>query len=756
MRFTFAAFLSALLAFTPFVTASSGILQSRSLAQCQQNSSFSASLFDVLFTADDGILDFNITGVSTVQGNVTIELVVFAYGLKAYTKTIDPCQSNLEGLCPMQQAPLNIKSNTQVPADALRQIPGITYTVPDLDAKVQVYFNLTSTGQSVACVEAELSNGKTVYQSAVGWSIACVSGLALLASAVTAGLGHSNAAAHVAANAMALFGYFQAQAFIGMTAVSLPPIVSAWTQNFQWSMGIIRLGFLQDIATWYQRATGGTPSTVLSNLSQTSVQVQKRSIDAYSHAMEAAISNLKRSVLGARSNAGGPSNTDSSNTVVVKGIDRVGFRAGIEESNIFMTGYMIFIAFVMFTIIGVLLFKGVCELLTRAGRMKGDKFKDFRNGWTTVLKGIMFRIVLIGFPQMVVLCFWEFTQRDSGAIVVLAVFTIFAMLSILAWAASKVIRLARRSISMHKNPAYILYSDPVSLNKWGFLYVQFKATAYFWVVPALIYILIKGLFVALVQSSGIIQAIAFVVIEALYLIAVCVMRPYMDKKTNGFNISICVINFLSSIFLLVFTEIFNQPGIVTGAMGVIFFVYNAAFSLILLIIVLVASVIAVFAKNPDTRYQPMRDDRGSFIKSSNNLNTELDALGVTARGESRHHKGARIEDDDDSWSGASGDPKHGVQGQTAYMGSHNNSYSDAPPRSPGFQSDSASGRHAAPPSFQSRGARGKGALDMTSWWAAVGEIRKLAAERQQHQDKDDLVDSVLEMYLDESEKAGWM
>jgi hypothetical protein len=64
-------------------------------------------------------------------------------------------------------------------------------------------------------------------------------------------------------------------------------------------------------------------------------------------------------------------------------------------------------------------------------------------------------------------------------------------------------------------------------------------------------------------------------------------------------------------------------------MGVIFFVYNAVFSLVLIIIVLVASIISVCAKNPDTRYQPMRDDRGSFIKSQSQLNTELDALGAT-------------------------------------------------------------------------------------------------------------------------------
>lgn len=40
------------------------------------------------------------------------------------------------------------------------------------------------------------------------------------------------------------------------------------------------------------------------------------------------------------------------------------------------------------------------------------------------------------------------------------------------------------------------------------------------------------------------------------------------------------------------------------------------------------------SKNPDNRYQPMRDDRGSFIKSQTNLgHTELDALGATARGD---------------------------------------------------------------------------------------------------------------------------
>lgn len=547
-----------LLALLPAASAEE-MLFSSSLNPCQQNNNFSATQFDVTLTPSNNSLSFSVVGVSTIQGYVRIDLKVFAYGLNVYETTINPCDDDLDGLCPMSEGQISLPtSNVDIPGDSLSQVPNIAYTVPDLDARVQAYFIRTETNESAACVEAELSNGKTVDQKGVAWTLAVMSGLALVASAITSGLGHSNTAAHVAAMALGLFSYFQAQAFIGMTGVNLPPIVASWTQNFQWSMGIIQVGFIQDIATWYQRSTGGTPSTILSSLATTSVEVQKRSVEPMMQLMKRAADGLTHQLI-ARSNAGSGDGSDTANSVVIHGIERVGFRAQIEITNIFMTGYIFFVIFVMFVVIGVVIFKLICELLVRMGKMKGDKFQDFRNGWTTVLKGILFRIVLIGFPQMVVLCFWEFTRNDSGAEMVLAVFTIFIMLATLAWASSKVVRLARRSIAMHKNPAYILYSDPVSLNKWGFLYVQFKATAYYFIVPVLVYVLVKGLFVALAQDNGNVQAIALVVIEAAFLILVCVMRPYMDKKTNAFNISISVINFLSAIFLLVFTEIFDQP-----------------------------------------------------------------------------------------------------------------------------------------------------------------------------------------------------
>jgi uncharacterized membrane protein len=248
---------------------------------------------------------------------------------------------------------------------------------------------------------------------------------------------------------------------------------------------------------------------------------------------------------------------------------------------------------------------------------------------------------------MSVLCLWELVERDSAAEVVLALIVFISMAAALGWASYKVITLAKKSVDMHKNPAYILYSDPECLNKWGFLYVQYKATSYYFVVAMLAYIIFKAVFIAFAQKSPIAQAVGLVIVEAGFLIAVSVLRPFMDKKTNIFNISISVVNFVNAIFLLIFSDAFGQPEMVSGVMGVIFALYNVIFAAVLLVMVLVSSIYAICSKNPETRYQPMRDDRGSFIKSQQQLTTELDALGATARGSEQAPYGPEKSLDDD-------------------------------------------------------------------------------------------------------------
>ncbi|KAM0458970.1 hypothetical protein ACHAPV_004538 [Trichoderma viride] len=630
----------AMLGMTASPVAAEKMLLSNSLNICQQDSSFQASLFNVVYTPANNSASVTVEATSTVAGKVKFDIEASAYGYTFLRTTLDPCELKIQGLCPMVSDKLSFGFNVPVGDEAASNIPGIAYQVPDLDASIRVRINLTSTGESIACVEADISNGKTVNLVGVKWATAVIAGLALVSSAIINGLGHSNTAAHVAANSLSLFSFFQSQAIIGLTGVHLPPIVAAWTEDFQWSMGIIRVGFIQTIATWYQRATGGTPSTIFDSLSTVSVEVQKRSVQVARVGLYLAKRVVERLpttglTLFKRGNI-----TNGSGSYVVFGIQRVAFEAGIESTNLFLTGLIFFWLFGLFTAGAVVAFKGFLELLAKRRLIKADRFEDFRNGWVTVLKGILFRVCLIGFPQMVILCLWEFTQRDSAAEVLLAVVFFFGLLFTLCYGAFKVIRLARRSIAMHRNPAFILYSDPQALNKWGFLYVQFRASAYYFIIPILFYTLIKGMFIALAQHSGVTQAISLIIIEAGLLIAGSVLRPWMDKSTNSINIAISAVNFINAIFLFIFTNVIDVPQLVVGVVGVVLFVLNAVMALVLLLMVIVSSVLNLIRKNPDARYQFMSDDRASFMKSQSQLNatTELEALAATARGDKLGYK----------------------------------------------------------------------------------------------------------------------
>jgi len=143
---------------------------------------------------------------------------------------------------------------------------------------------------------------------------------------------------------------------------------------------------------------------------------------------------------------------------------------------------------------------------------------------------------------------------------------------------------------------------------------------------------VKSLVIAV--ASGVGLAIALMIVEAAALIGASVMRPWMDKKMNSFNIAIAVVNFFNTICILFYTQVFGQPAIVTSVAGVVFWVVNAVFTTVLLLMIIISTLFVLFRENPDTRYRFMGDDRTSFVKSQSHLATtnELDALGMAARG----------------------------------------------------------------------------------------------------------------------------
>ena len=457
-------------------TAAARLLQSTSLNSCQEDSGFTASLFNVVYTPENNRVSINMTAVSSVEGNVVFDIAVIAYGHTFMHMVINPCDAGLSGFCPMVAGKPSIPMAFPLNPDATKDLPNIAYSLPDLDAKVRIFVNRTDgpdAGKSLACMEALVSNGKTVDLAAVKWTAAIIVGLGLVSAGVISALGYANAGSHVASKAISLCGYFQSMALVGLVGIPLPPIAQAWTQDFQWSMGIIKVGFMQQIFTWYQRATGGTPSRLFDSLRQVSVQVQKRSIPV----MGPAVALIKRSyamippIREAASNLSKRGNIQiESGAYLVRGIQRAAFKAEIESTNVFMTGIIFYCIFAVLAGLCIMVFKAFCDTATKTRWVREDRFEDFRRGWRAILKGVLLRVTLIGFLPVTILCFWEFTQNDSPAEVVLAVSFLFGMVICLGWAAFRVTQIARRSVVLHRNPAYGLFADESALNKWGVLF----------------------------------------------------------------------------------------------------------------------------------------------------------------------------------------------------------------------------------------------------------------------------------------------
>lgn len=681
------------------VARSERVIRANALLTCMENSQFSASTFDIVFTPDNRTVAFDVDAITTLEGNFIAKVVIVAYGIDIITETVDFCKlgATSSQLCPLAPGRLTgLKGTQQLSESIVGNIPNIAFAIPNLDGVVRVsVYHSNSTKVPVACVEATLTNDKTVQTSIASWVLAGITIFGFLLAGVAWLRGSLSSSAHIAANIVSLFVYFQSVAIIAMMAVErCPPIAAAWAQNFMWTVGLISMPFMQKIISWYIQSTGGTVTSIIMNKSLMSISIQKRDQimsfageqlghvykniqdpesrlrpfalaarqtaeqliprdvayfmqvpDLRKRALNVADYALKTSsILFARaiSDAGTTENgtTDeflddySSKVLVLRGMQRVAFLADIEVTSLFVTGITIFVFLILFTLVVLFFLKLFLEMLATTNVINHGRLTDFKKSWRAIIRGVLLRLYVMAFPSLTVLCLWEFTRHESVATVVLAAFTFTTAILMLGFGCYKTISIARRSMKLHKNHAYILYSDPRVFNRWGFLYVPFRATAYYFVVPSLIYIFLKGLFIAVVQSSGKVQSLCVFIVELAYLVYLSWTKPYMDKTTNGFNIAISAINFVNALFFLFFSNLFGQPAYVSSIMAVVFFVANAVFSLVLVIVILVACIWTILSRNPETRYQPMTDDRESFIPDPQGEKkpiTELDALGATVR-----------------------------------------------------------------------------------------------------------------------------
>lgn len=637
-------------------TNSTRFIKSSSLLTCMKDSQLKATRFDAVFFPDTNIVHYDFKAFSYVDDYVDAYFELSAYSITLISKNVSVCSLGFPSICPLKHGTFELKSNSVIDKSITSKIPKIAYYVPDIEVKIKFILYNIKTKKQLACVEAPLTNGKTVQKSFVTWPIAIISCLAVFTSAVVSIIGHSSTASHIASNSMSLFIYFQSLSIISMMGVAkIPPIAAGWSQNFAWSLGVINVDFVQKISNWYLQATGGVSTSIL-KIPNLSISVQKkfkRSVENIAN-IDASISDsfpnmLKKSYKLANEDFIYRDSLDNSlystsekedldgKILILRGIQRVAFLSKIEITDLFMTAFIFLSFFAFVLIILFFLFKLIIDLLAKFKFKNNEKILEFKRQWQTIFKGALFRFFLIGFPQISLMCMWEFCQIDSISILILAIILFLSAFFLLYHAAIKILIVGKKSIMCFKNPAYMLYGNRVFLNKYGFIYVHYRANCYYMVFICLTYIFIKCLFVALLQKHGKIQSLVLFSIELFYFIMITKLKPFMDKRTNYFNIAISLISTLNSLAFVFFSYVFSQPHIISSIIAIIFFLVNAIFSIFLVIFTFLTCTLALMRKNPDARNKPMNDDRVSFLQKPTGVlsddpekNDELLRLGQTA------------------------------------------------------------------------------------------------------------------------------
>ncbi|GMM29643.1 flavin adenine dinucleotide transporter [Martiniozyma asiatica (nom. inval.)] len=627
-------------------------LYANSLVNCMENSTnIQPDYFNVVFNPSDRSLQYDISLTAKIEGKLKAYATVYAFGFDIIHETIDLCNLGLKQFCPITPSHMEVESIQYIDKKYVDMIPSIAYTFPDIDIVARLVITDENNG-ILGCLQTDVTNGKTVSHEGAKWATAVVAGIGLLVSGFLSLFGNSASSARMSAFAISLFTYFQSVVIISMINVEqTPPLAASWAENLAWSMGLIRIEFMQKIFRWYIQATGGTPTQFLTT-------------NAYEILTARSLSNIIRnSFIGTFVNYIFPTFTTSyqnenlygratdindqftelndveSNNylTVLRGMKRVGFSANIEPTSIVCTGFTFFII-CLYVLVGFyFIFKLTVKIMKKKETSKFNKVIDTEQSWSSTFKGVLLRYIYIGFPQLIIFSLWEFTVNDSAGIVTLSVFFFILALSTMAYSTYKVFYYATSSIKEQKNPAAYLYGNSDVLNRYGFLYTMFDAKKFWFCAVILGYTFVKALFVSLAQNSGKTQAMAIWIIDMVYLGILIHFMPYLDKFTNILSVFIAVIVTLNSFFFTFFSGIYNQQVDVASVMGIIFFIMNAIVSLILLIGILFIAAITIFMKNPDSRFSPTKDDRTSFQrKNFNHGDASADDLFALAQVANNH------------------------------------------------------------------------------------------------------------------------
>ena len=591
------------------------ILQTVGFTNCGSNSTIEVSAVDIQYKSEAKEISFDIRGVSGSTQNVTAILQVTAYGNDIFSQEFDPCDSNtfVEQFCPVPEGAFTANGTLPIPDDVADLVPDIVYQFPDIEASAGLQLVSQDTAQTVACVESQVTNGKTASVPAVSYISASVAGVALVMSGVGAAgaamaggsgamIGTGSAAGGAAGTVHPSFGDFlgamQGIAMTGMVSVPYPPIVRSFTKNFAFSTGLVSWNDLQISIDSFRSTTGGDltrdsfpllQNTTLvfedgSTVSTTAAKV-KRAVDMFVHLARRQIDLTDEE-------------QEAAETIkkTVSGIQAFSEQLLVPESNTFLTILLIVSIVIGVIIVGILLVKVVLEIWALFASFPKN-LMSLRNDYWGVTARAITHVILLLYGIWVLYSIFQFTNGDSWAAKALAAATLGMFTLILGMFSYKIYSTAKK-LKSEEGDAAGLYDRKDIWTKYSMFYDSYSKNYWWLFIPNTIYLFARGVILAVFNGQGFTQAIALLIVESIMLFTVAFTRPFERRSGNIINIAILVVRILSVACLLVFVEELGMDETTKSVSGVALIAVQSTLTGILAVLIVWNACIAMCKKNP--------------------------------------------------------------------------------------------------------------------------------------------------------------
>ncbi|KAJ5894449.1 hypothetical protein N7495_006140 [Penicillium taxi] len=583
-------------------------LSTSGFQMCMTDSTIKVQKLNVSYTRSTQEVVFDLAGTNSETQNVSATLTVTAYGLQVYTKTFNPCGTDIhvDQLCPVPSGSFAAQGSMTVPSNYASDIPAIAFNIPDLDGQAKLVLKSEDKKSNLACVESDLSNGKSTEVKAVSWASVGVAGASLALSGISA----VGAAGHPGATSSSpgfgdVMGWFHTMATGGMLSVNYPIIYTSFTKNFAWSTGLVSWGGLQNSIDNFRERTGGnltdasysylTSSQSTSNSSNSSST--KRSLDLIGRSID---------LLSDSSNSSSSSELDC--------IKALGTELSIPSANVFMTVLLIFAIVIAVVVVGILLLKVILELWALYGNFP-RKLADFRDDYWGIMARTITNLILLVYSIWVLYCVYQLKNGDSWAAKILAAVTLALFTAVLAFFGWRIFYMARK-YKRTEGDTSGLYENRDTWRKYSLFYDAYKKDYWWLFVPIIVYALVKGCIIAGAQGHGMAQTIGQLIVEALMLLLLLWNRPYATKSSLGINITIQIVRVLSVACVLVFVEELGLSQTTKTVTGVVLIVLQSTLTAALAILIGINAIIACIRENPHAKRR----------REAEKMNRDLDDL----------------------------------------------------------------------------------------------------------------------------------